>query len=83
MGADAAKSALESFAQDIAKFGMKLNWSGNKATLKGTGASGDVTVTDSKVVVTVKLGMLAKAAGVDPKRLEGSIARRLASALGG
>ena len=78
---DDAKRALDSFALDIAKFGMKLEWSGLKAVLKGTGASGDVCVEADKVVVTVKLGMLAKAAGVKADRLEGSIGRRLASAL--
>lgn len=77
-----AKVALEAFAADIAKFGMKLVWSGDRAELKGTGASGFVDVSPSRVLVEVKLGMLAKAAGVKPDKLEGSIARRLQSALG-
>lgn len=78
---DDAKKALEKFAEDIAKYGMKLHWSGSEAELKGIGASGDVKVHSDKVVVTVKLGMMAKAAGVKADRLEGSIARRLQSAL--
>lgn len=78
---DDAKTALEAFATDIAKFGMKLDWQGERAILKGTGASGEVVVEPDRVVVTVKLGLLAKAAGVKADRLEGSIGRRLASAL--
>ena len=81
LSVDEAKDALKSFASEIAKFGMRLEWNGSKAALKGTGASGDVTVEPDKVVVTIKLGMLAKAAGVKADRLEGSIGRRLAQAL--
>ena len=81
MSADEAKKALESFATEIAKYGMKLDWSGNNAKLKGTGASGEVAVHADKVTVTVKLGMIARAAGVKADKLEASIARRLANAL--
>ena len=81
LSVEEAKKALDEFAKDIAKFGMKLEWNGATAVLKGTGASGDVSVESERVVVTVKLGLLAKAAGVNPDRLEGSIGRRLASAL--
>lgn len=80
---DDAKKSLEAFEGDISKYGMKLHWSGANAELKGTGASGDVKVTDSSVTVTVKLGMMAKMAGVKPDLLEKSIAKRLKSALGG
>jgi len=83
LSVDEARSALDAFAADIAKFGMKLDWNGPRAGLKGTGASGDVTIEADKVVVNVKLGLLAKAAGVDAGRLQGSIGRRLAAALSG
>ena len=81
MSVEEAKSALESFAAEIAKYGMKLEWTGNNARLKGTGASGEVAVHDDKVTVTVKLGMIARAAGVKADKLEASISRRLANAL--
>ena len=80
---DDAKKSLAAFEGDISKYGMKLNWNGANAELKGTGASGDVKVTDSSVTVTVKLGMMAKMAGVKPDLLEKSIAKRLKSALSG
>ncbi|MCK6549389.1 polyhydroxyalkanoic acid system family protein [Myxococcota bacterium] len=83
LGVDAAKKALSTFESDIAKYGMKLVWSGSNAELKGTGASGDVKVTATSVTVVVKLGMLAKAAGVKPDMLQGSIQKRLKSALSG
>ena len=79
MSVEEAKSALESFATEIAKYGMKLEWTGNNARLKGTGASGEVAVHDDKVTVTVKLGMIARAAGVKADKLEASISRRFIS----
>ena len=44
---DEVKTRLGAFEQDIAKYGMKLDWAGNEAKLKGVGASGDVKVTAS------------------------------------
>jgi F420-0:gamma-glutamyl ligase len=58
-----------------------VEWWGNQATISGVGASGRIDVQAKKVVVEVKLGILAKAAGVDAKRLEESIRRRLTEAL--
>ena len=78
-----AKKALETFEGDLSKYGMKLDWNGPTANLKGTGASGDVRVTDHDVTVVVKLGMMAKMAGVKPDLLEKSIQKRLRSALAG
>lgn len=77
-----AKRAIDRFGEDLkSKYGMNLAWSGNVATLKGTGASGDIKVESDRVVVTVKLGMLAKAAGIKADRVEASIDKRLSSAL--
>jgi putative polyhydroxyalkanoate system protein len=81
LGIEAAKKALAQFEADISKYGMKLIWSGASGELKGTGASGDVKVTETSVTVNVKLGMMAKIAGVDPDKLKGSIEKRLKSAL--
>ena len=81
LSVDEVKQRLTAFEQDIGKYGMKLAWSGSNAELKGTGASGDVKVTDGDVKVTVKLGMMAKMAGVKPDLLSKSIEKRLKSAL--
>jgi putative polyhydroxyalkanoate system protein len=81
LGADAAKKSLSTFESDISKYGMKLVWNGTNAEIKGTGASGDVRITDNSVTVTVKLGMMAKVAGVNAEKLEGSIRKRLKAAL--
>ena len=75
-----AKECLGSFADMMAKYGVSLDWTGDRATIKGIGVSGEVSIHDTFVEVIVKLGMLAKAAGVDPTRLEGSITRRLNAA---
>lgn len=81
LGNDVAKKKLDAFAEDIKKYGMSLVWSGDAAELKGVGASGTVKVTPTNVSVTVKLGMMAKAAGVKPDKLQESIAKRLKAAL--
>jgi putative polyhydroxyalkanoate system protein len=75
-----AKERLASFSEMLTKYGVKLVWSGDKAAVKGMGVSGGVAVDDSAVQVDIKLGMMAKAVGVDPKRLQGSISRRLSEA---
>jgi hypothetical protein len=64
----------------MGKYGAKLIWTGNSAELKGPGVGGNVTIEAQLVEITVKLGMLARAAGVDPARLENSIRKRLVGA---
>lgn len=81
LGTEAAKQKLGGFADDIKKYGMSLVWNGGEAELKGIGASGSVKVTPTNVTVIVKLGMMAKAAGVKPEKLQESIAKRLKAAL--
>jgi putative polyhydroxyalkanoate system protein len=78
---DEAIEKVKSFEDMLKKFGVKAKWKGQRADLKGTGVSGSIDVTASDVTVVVKLGMLAKAAGVDPARLQKSIEKRLDSAL--
>ena len=81
LSTDEAIEGVNQFAKDLTKWGMSLSWNGMKGDLKGTGASGNVSVLADKVVVEVKLGVLAKMAGVDPKRLQGSIEKRLRAVL--
>ncbi len=83
LGVEVAKQRLGHFAEDLKKYGMSLAWSGTEAELKGTGASGNVKVTSTNVQVTVKLGMLAKAAGIKADRVQESIQKRLRAALDG
>ncbi|MCB9679984.1 MAG: polyhydroxyalkanoic acid system family protein [Alphaproteobacteria bacterium] len=79
----AAKDKLAGFEEMLKKYRVSLAWSGDKAAIKGIGVSGDVAVGDSAVDVEVKLGMLAKAAGIDAGRLQDSIAKRLKAAFEG
>ena len=76
-----AKGKLGSFEEMLSKYGVKLAWAGDQAEIKGFGVSGDVKVRADSVQVAVKLGMMAKAAGVDPGKLEKSIEKRLLAAL--
>ena len=83
LSTDEAIGRIKSFEEMLTKYGVKTVWKGNQAELKGTGVSGNINVSDSAVDVVVKLGFLAKAAGVKPEKLESSIRRRLGEALGG
>jgi putative polyhydroxyalkanoate system protein len=78
---DAAIERLKPFEEMMAKYGVKAIWQGQAAELKGTGVSGSIDVTPTDVTVLVKLGFLAKAAGVDGDRLATTIKRRLQHAL--
>ena len=83
LSVDEARQRMQGFEDMIKKYGVRTEWKGSKAAIKGTGVSGSIEVGRSKVDVVVKLGMLARAAGVDAKRLEGSIRRRLVEAFEG
>ena len=78
---DQARAAIEKFEGDLKRYGLKTEWNGNVAQLKGTGASGEIRIDQSKVKVEIKLGLLAKAAGIDPTRVQASIEKRLDAAL--
>ena len=62
------------------KYGVKVAWSGANAALSGP-VSGEININDSTLKVTIKLGMMAKMAGIDGARLESSIRKRLRVAL--
>jgi putative polyhydroxyalkanoate system protein len=79
---DEARERLGDFEQAMGKYGVSLAWSGARAKIKGVGVSGEVVVTDDQVRVELKLGLIAKAAGVDAGRLQGSIEKRLTAAFG-
>ena len=76
-----AKTKVAVFEEMVSKFDVKVIWSGYEAEIKGMGISGDITVTTSNVSVNLKLGMMAKAAGVKADKLEGSVRKRLVEAL--
>ena len=75
-----AVERLVVFKEMVSKFGVSLKWTGNHADFKGLGVSGSIDVTESDATIEVKLGMMAKAAGVDGERLKGSISKRVRAA---
>ena len=81
LSVDEARSRLASFESQMKQFGATLVWKGARAEVSGLGVSGTAVITEGLVELTLKLGMLARAAGVDEDRLKGSIARRLAVTL--
>jgi putative polyhydroxyalkanoate system protein len=78
---DDARKRIDAFQETLDKYGVKAKWKGHQAALKGVGVSGSIVISSSEVTVIVKLGMLAKAAGIDAERLGGSIRKRLQAAL--
>ncbi|MEE2786288.1 MAG: polyhydroxyalkanoic acid system family protein [Myxococcota bacterium] len=74
---------IASFEEMMGKYGVKVKWKGHQGDIKGMGVSGHITVDSANVTVTLKLGMMARAAGVDAKRLEASIRKRLVAAFKG
>jgi putative polyhydroxyalkanoate system protein len=80
---DEARQKVQGFETMVQKYGVTSSWSGNQATLKGTGVSGSITIQPRSVDVVVKLGMMARAFGVDPAKLESSIRKRLKEAFEG
>ncbi len=75
-----AKVRIAGFEEMLTKYGVKVDWRGATGVLKGTGVSGAIDITPTNVRVTVKLGLMAKAVGVDATKLKGSIEKRLAAA---
>lgn len=75
-----AQERMGGFQEMMGKYGVTAQWQEARASLKGMGVSGSIVVEASEVVVTVKLGMMAKAVGVDPVRLKASIEKRLKAA---
>jgi len=76
-----ARDRLAAFEEQMKAYGAKLVWKDTRAEVSGLGVSGSAVVSDTLVELTIKLGLLAKAAGVDEDRLRGSIERRLVIAL--
>ena len=74
------KSGLSQFEEMFKKYGVKVAWNGANASLSGP-VSGEINIDDSTLKVTIKLGMMAKMAGIDAARLESSIRKRLRVAL--
>ncbi len=82
LSADELRKALVPFEDEIrSKYGLQMDWRGSVALMKGTGASGQIDLLPASVKVTVKLGMIARAAGIKPERVKASIEKRLDAAL--
>lgn len=63
LGMDGARERLNKMAEELSsKYGIKSSWSGNVATLSGTGLKkGVVELKEDSVSVEITLGLLAKA----------------------
>lgn len=77
---DQVKAGLSQFEEMFKKYGVKLAWNGANASLNGP-VSGSIVIDSANIAVEIKLGMLAKMAGIDSGKLENSIRKRLKTAL--
>jgi len=77
---EVARERINAFEETLQKFGASLVWTDNTAEVKGFGVTGSAELGVGFVEICLKLGIMAKAAGVGPARVESSIAKRLASA---
>jgi len=71
---------IASFEDMLKKYGVRPKWTGTSAKIKSPGVKGSIEIDDTNVTVALKLGLMAKAAGIDASRLEGSIRKRLKAA---
>ena len=74
------KAGITEFETMLSKYMVKMDWKGDRAILSGP-VSGSLAITNQDITVEIKLGMMAKMAGIDAQKLEGSIRKRLRSAL--
>lgn len=61
-----AKSELRSAAEGLAReledaHGVRARWEGDSVRIRGSGVDGKLTLSDSEVLVSVELGLLASA----------------------
>ncbi len=80
LGRDEAHRRVVEMAPKLRdKYGVKLDWQGDKAQLKGSGVSGHIDIDDSKVEVQLKLGLLLRPmSGKIREAIERQIDRALA-----
>jgi len=78
-----ARTKVADFEGMLKKYGVKVKWSGNRGDIKGAGVSGAVELSSGSIAIHLKLGLLAKAAGIKADRLTASIEKRLNAAIDG
>lgn len=79
---DTVPGRLAAFDALLGKYGVRLEWSGRTAKVRGVpGVGGQIDVKPTEVVVHVALSRMVTMLGLDPKRLEATIRRHLVEAL--
>ena len=82
LGVEEAKQRLGGFQQLLSQYRVRLDWHGNQGKLGGVpGVGGQVEVRPSEVEVFVTLSRMVTMMGLDPKKLEATIKRKLGEAL--
>ncbi len=77
--AEAQRRVVEIEPKLKQNYGVRLEWNGDQATLKGSGVTGSVEVTDTRVEIDLKLGLLLRPmAGKIREALERNVDRALA-----
>jgi hypothetical protein len=77
-----ARRRLGGFEELLAKYRVRIDWSGDDGRLAGVpGVGGEVRVRSADVEVQVSVSRMVVLMGLDPQKLEATIRRRLAEAL--
>ena len=78
------RQRLGGFEELLAKYRVRLDWNGDQGKLAGVpGVGGQVNVRPAEVEVHVTLSRMVTMMGLDPKKLEATIRRKLGEALRG
>ena len=82
LGVAEAKQRLGGFQELLAKYRVRVDWTGDEGRLAGVpGVGGEVRVRSADVEVHVTVSRMVVLMGLDPKKLEATVRRRLAEAL--
>ena len=73
--ADEAKALIGPVEEKLKeRYGVTLDWNGNSAKIKGVGVSGQFNLSDTQILVEIKLGLLLKPMA---RKIEEGLARAL------
>lgn len=62
LGMSAAVAAARQGEELLARYGVKLAWNGNQASVKGSGLSGSMDIGEKDIQIALELGLLLSAA---------------------
>ena len=82
LSVDELRRRLAGFTDVLAKYGARLEWEGAVGRVRGVpGVGGHVTLAPGRVDVHVSIAWFVARMGLDPRKLEATVRRRLRAVL--